>query len=162
MFNSILKALSLHNVLKCPKAAISHAFNHPLLKTLSTEKNMTALDVNVPTASNIMEPTSLNQVCCSQCGAPLTAPNRAALEADLLHVLEISPSRKEAPNVSVCKIALKARHGRARAKEIIKFLLVDRVVPATKQYNRRHLLFLNKQPLRLKQCDEEEASPILV
>ncbi len=91
-----------------------------------------------------------NQKCttCSKCGASIEATS-GDLE-DVLRVLEIAPTRAEAPNASVCRATLKEKYGSKRAKQLIEVLLEDRVIPATKAYHRRHLMQLNKKPLKPK------------
>ena len=98
----------------------------------------------------------LEHTLCSRCGAIVPTPSKAALEEDLFKVLEVSPDRASAPNAKVCREALKVKYGSKRGRELIDSLLSDRVVPATKAYHRRHLMFLGKQPLRFIQGPLEE------
>ena len=117
---------------------------------------MPPLDEMATVPLNQMETDTspVEQVLCARCGAPVPTPNKAALEADLMRVLEVAPSRLEAPNATICRAALNSKYGSTRARQIVDFLLKDKVVPATKAYHRRHLMFLNKQPLRLKHLPE--------
>ena len=91
---------------------------------------------------------------CSTCGACVQA-TIADLE-DVLQVLEIAPTRADAPNANVCRAALKAQHGPKRAKQLIDLLLEDRIIPATKTYPRRHVMLLEKQPMRPKKLTPQE------
>ena len=61
----------------------------------------------------------------------------------LLQVLEVAPTRAEAPNANVCRAALKAQHGPKRAKQLIDLLLKDRIITATKTYPRRHVMLFD-------------------
>ena len=82
-----------------------------------------------------------------------------ATSADLEHlfqVLEVAPTRAEAPNANVSRAVLKASHGPKRAKQLIDLLLKDRVIPATKSYPRRHVMLLEKQPMRPKKLIPQE------
>jgi hypothetical protein len=85
---------------------------------------------------------------CSKCGSTRTATNEDL--ADVLTVLEIAPTRAEAPNASVCRASLNEKYGSKRAKELIEILLEDRVIPATKAYHRRHVMLFDKKPLKPK------------
>ena len=93
---------------------------------------------------------------CSKCGALVPTLSKAALEEDLFKVLEVSPDRAAAPNATTCRAALKSEFGSKRAREIVDSLLEDKVVPATKAYHRRHVMFLDKRPLRPIQPPSEE------
>ena len=76
-----------------------------------------------------------------------------ATEEDLdavMRVLEVASTRADAPNASVCRAALKYRYGPKRAKRLKDLLLTDRVIPGTKQYHRRHVMFLGKQLLKIQ------------
>ena len=103
-----------------------------------------------------MTDVSQEQMFCAKCRARICAPSKDALQEDLWKVCEVSPDRASAPNAKVCRAALKARFGSKRRRELIEDLLSDRVVPGTKAYDRRHLMFLDKQPLRLIQQPPEE------
>ena len=92
---------------------------------------------------------------CAKCRAAMHTPSKAVLEEDLWRVVEPSPDRASAPNAKDCRAALKIRYGLKRAREIIDTLLTDRVAPATKAYRRHHIMFLDKQPLRLLQQPPE-------
>ena len=91
---------------------------------------------------------------CSKCGGCMQATS-ADLE-HLFQVLEVAPTRAEAPNAIVCRAALKAQHGPKRAKQLIDLLLKDRIIPATKTYPRRHVMLLEKQPMRPKKLIPQE------
>ena len=93
-------------------------------------------------------------VLCAKCRAPVT-PSPQDLEHVLL-ILEVSPTRADAPNANICRAALKSEYGPKRARQLVDLLLVDRVVPATKAYNRRHLMFLDNQPLRVREGTKNE------
>ena len=108
------------------------------------------------TKETMTDTTSLERMFCTKCGALVPAPSKAVLEEDLFKVLEVSPDRASAPNATVCREALKGKYGSKRGRELIESLLSDRVVPATKAYHRRHLMFLGKQPLRVIQGPLEE------
>ena len=95
-------------------------------------------------------------VCkCPKCGASVTKDRDADL-ADILKVLEVAPTRAEAPNAHVCREALKSTFGSKRTQYLIDILLEDRIVPATKAYHRRHIMMLDREPLRPKIHDPEE------
>jgi hypothetical protein len=94
---------------------------------------------------------------CVQCGANMEATS-GDLE-DVLRVLEIAPTRAEAPNASVCRATLKEKYGSKRAKQLIDLLLEDRVIPATKAYHRRHMMLLDRKPLKPK-TDAPQEEPI--
>ena len=96
------------------------------------------------------------QMLCAKCRARISAPSKDALREDLWKVCEVSPDRASAPNAKVCRAALKAQFGSKRGRELIEDLLSDRVVPGTKAYSRRHLMFLDKQPLRLIQQSSDQ------
>ena len=96
-------------------------------------------------------------VLCAKCCAPVSATPQDL--DDVLRTLEVSPTRADAPNANICRAALKSEYGPKRARQLVNLLLLDRVVPATKAYNRRHLMFLDKQPLRVREATQnEEAS----
>ena len=83
---------------------------------------------------------------CSRCGASMYASEGD--REDILKVLETVHSRADAPNTNVCRNALRNAFGSKRARFLIDTLLEDRVISATKAYHRRHVLMLNRQPLR--------------
>ena len=85
---------------------------------------------------------------CSKCGGCMQATS-ADLE-HLFQVVEVAPTRAEAPNATVCRAALRASHGPKRAKQLIDLFLKDQIIPATKAYPRRHVMLFDKQPLRPK------------
>ena len=91
---------------------------------------------------------------CSKCGASVTKDRNADL-TDILEVLEVVPTRAEAPNAHVCRAALKSSLGSKRTRYLIDSLLEDRIVPATKTYCRRHIMMLDREPLRPKIHDPE-------
>ena len=92
---------------------------------------------------------------CSKCGASITKDRDADL-AEILKVLEVVPTRAEAPNAHVCRAALKSTLGSKRTRYLIDSLLEDRIVPATKAYCRRHIMMLDREPLKPKIHDPEE------
>ena len=96
------------------------------------------------------------EMLCAKCAARISATSEDALRERLFQILEISPDRTSAPNAKICRTALKARLGSKQARELIDRLLTDRVVPATKAYHRRHMMFIDKKPLRLLQQPPEE------
>ena len=85
-------------------------------------------------------------------GAKWQARYRATEEDQdaVLQVLEVAPTRADAPNTSVCRAALKSRYGPKQANMLKGLLLADNVVPGTKQYHRRHVMFLGKEPLKVQ------------
>ena len=85
---------------------------------------------------------------CAKCQARCHATEED-LDA-VMQVLEVAPTRADAPNASVCRVALKSRYGPQKAKRLKELLLTDRVIPGTKQYHRRHVMFLGKQPLKIQ------------
>ena len=85
---------------------------------------------------------------CTKCGA--TEEPKPEDLADILNVLEVVSTRAEAPNACVCRAVLKQTYGAKRGKQLIDLLLEDHVIPGTIAYNRRHIMLLNKQPLRPK------------
>ena len=85
---------------------------------------------------------------CSKCGTPVE-PKSEDL-ADILNVLEVVSTRAEAPNARVCRAVLKETYGVKRGRQLIDLLLEDHVIPGTIAYNKRHIMLLNKQPLRPK------------
>ena len=91
---------------------------------------------------------------CSKCGASVTKDRNADL-TDILEVLEVVPTRAEAPNAHVCRAALKSSLGSKRTRYLIDSLLEDRIVPATKTNCRRHIMMLDREPLRPKIHDPE-------
>ena len=91
---------------------------------------------------------------CSKCGTCIEA-SKADLD-DVHQVLEVAPTRADAPNANICRAALKAKHGPKRAKQLIDMLLKDKVIPATKAYPRRHVLLLDQKPLRPKKHISQE------
>lgn len=95
-------------------------------------------------------------VLCAKCRAPVTATPQD-LE-DVLRILEISTTRADAPNANICRSALKSEYGPKRARQLVDLLLLDKVVPATKAYNRRHVMFLDNQPLRVRGGTQNEAT----
>ncbi len=96
----------------------------------------------------------VERVLCAKCGAPVTA-TPPDLE-DVLRILEVSPTRTDAPNANICRAALKSEYGPKRARQLIDSLLLDRVVPGTKAYHRRHVMFLDKRPMRVRQETHDE------
>lgn len=92
---------------------------------------------------------------CSRCGAIITKDRDADL-AEIMKILEVVPTRAEAPNANVCRAALKSTFGSRRARYLIDSLLEDRTVPATKAYCRRHIMMIDRKPLRPKIHDPEE------
>ena len=96
-------------------------------------------------------------VLCAKCCAPVSATPQDL--DDVLRTLEVSPTRADAPNANICRAALKSEYGPKRARQLVDLLLLDRVVLATRAYNRRHLMFLDKQQLRVRGATlNEEAS----
>ena len=91
--------------------------------------------------------TDTNRLCV-KCGGPMPAIDKDALREDVFKVLEAADTRKDAPNANICRGALKAAYGPKHTREIVDSLLRDKVVPATKAYHRRHMMFLDKQPLK--------------
>ena len=91
---------------------------------------------------------------CSKCGGCMQATS-ADLE-HLFQVVEVAPTRAEAPNADVCRAALKAQHGPKRTKQPIDLLLKDRIIPATKTHSGRHVMLLEKQPTRPKKLIPQE------
>ena len=93
---------------------------------------------------------------CAKCRAPVTSTAQDL--DDVLRILEVSPTRTEAPNADICRAALKCAYGPKRARQLVDLLLLDRVGPATKAYHRRHLMFVDKHPIRVrKETQNEEA-----
>ena len=100
--------------------------------------------------------TPQTDMLCARCRACINTTSKDALRDDLWKVCEVSPDRASAPNAKVCRAALKAQFGSKRGRELIEDILSDRVVPGTKAYDRRHLMFLDKQPLRLIQQSSDQ------
>ena len=80
---------------------------------------------------------------CPKCGASVTKDRDADL-ADILKVLEVVPTRAEAPNAHVCRAALRSTYGSKRTQYLIDGVLDDRIVPATRAYCRRHIMMLDR------------------
>ena len=99
------------------------------------------------TGPNIQSPMGQEANLCAKCQARCHATEED-LDA-VMQVLEVAPTRADAPNASVCRAALKSRYGPKKAKRLKDLLLTDRVIPGTKQYHRRHVMFLGKQPLKV-------------
>ena len=91
---------------------------------------------------------------CSKCGRCVQATS-ADVE-HLFQVLEVAPTRAEAPNANVCRAALIASHGPKRARQLIDLFLQDRIIPAAKAHPRRHVMLLDRQPLRPKKLTPQE------
>ena len=87
---------------------------------------------------------------CSKCGAATTKDRDTELN-DILQVLEIVPTRADAPNAHVCRAILKNTFGSKRGRYLIDRFLEDKVVPGTKAYNRRHIMMIDRRPLRRQQ-----------
>ena len=94
---------------------------------------------------------------CSKCGAATTKDRDTELN-DILQVLEIVPTRADAPNAHVCRAILKNTFGSKRGRYLIESFLEDKVVPGTKAYYRRHIMMIDRKPLGPKQVISE-ASP---
>ena len=91
---------------------------------------------------------------CSKCGGCVQATSADVQE--LLQVLEVAPTRAEAANANVCRAVLRASYGPKRARQLIDLFLQDRIIPAAKAHPRRHVMLLDRQPLRPKKLTPQE------
>ena len=88
-------------------------------------------------------------VMCSKCGQLCPAEAVNVCLRDILQVLEPVANRADAHNSCICRAALKRKFGSKRARLLVDFMLEDRVIAATKTCSRRHVMMLDKQPLKL-------------
>ena len=107
---------------------------------------MTTIIDNTDNTDNADNTDNTDCAKCSRCGASMYASDGDI--DDILKVLETVHSRADAPNANVCRNAIRNAFGAKRARFLVNALLEDRVISATKAYHRRHVLMLNRQPLR--------------
>ena len=86
---------------------------------------------------------------CAMCDSCIKADLEDCLK-DILQVLEPATTRQYAPDASICRMKLKTTFGSVRGRYLVDRLLTDRVVPGTKLYPKRHIMFLNKEPMKLR------------
>ena len=85
---------------------------------------------------------------CANCGHSTQQALKSCID-EALQVLVPAAGYYDTPNTAVCRGALRKKYGSKRARELIGLVLEDRIIDAKGEQPRRHIMLLNKHPLKL-------------